>query len=518
MALNRPAAPRRPVRLAEVVGVLSLAADLGSGATLEHGLRTCLVALRVVERAGGDDDALRSAYWLSLLRLIGCNSTAHTLAALIGDELAPSGWFGAIDFADPKQVLGRVLANVGAGEAPMTRLARLARVLASLPSMRSDLLAHCEVALLLARRLPLPEAERELLGYLFERWNGVGPRGLRGESTPFVARAVTFAHDVATWCDFAPREELLPEMRRRAGRTTDPELVAILERDANILAPLELESAWHAVLEAEPGSPRWLAGADLDEALICVAEFADMKIAPASTHSRRIARLVAEGAREAGLPAGPAATLSRAALLHDVGRSGISAGVWDLPRPLRAGEWEQVRLHPHYTDRVLAPAAGLREEAEVAPLSAERVDGSGYHRRLGGAALPLAARVLAAADVFAALGEDRPHRAALPIRAAVERLGDEAREGRLDPDAVAAVLRCAGEAAEPPRRRLPAGLTERETEVLALIATGLSNRQVAERLHLAEKTVGNHVQHVYEKIGVSTRAAATLFAVQQDLV
>jgi HD-GYP domain-containing protein (c-di-GMP phosphodiesterase class II) len=193
----------------------------------------------------------------------------------------------------------------------------------------------------------------------------------------------------------------------------------------------------------------------------------------------------------------------------------VAAAIWQKAGSLTTDEWERVRLHAYHSERVLTRSPFLRTLAPVATAHHERLDGSGYHRGTAGAGLARPARVLAAADVYHAMTEPRPHREALAPARAGAMLGDEARAGRLDADAVAAVLEAAGQPA--PRIERPAGLTEREAEVLGLLAHGLQTKQIARALGISAKTADNHVQHAYAKIGVSTRAAATLFAMQNGL-
>ena len=202
--------------------------------------------------------------------------------------------------------------------------------------------------------------------------------------------------------------------------------------------------------------------------------------------------------------------------LHDVGRVGISSRIWDLTRPWTAAEEDQARLHAYHTERVLARAPELAHVAELAAAHHERCDGSGYHRGLRGDRLTMGARVLAAADTYRTLVEDRPHRAGLPAARARQRLEADVRAGRLDADAVAAVLG----AADGSTRRRPsgaAGLTARQLEVLRLVARGLSNREIARRLGVSPRTVDRHVSDVYERIGVSSRAAAAMFTIEHGL-
>jgi HD-GYP domain-containing protein (c-di-GMP phosphodiesterase class II) len=276
---------------------------------------------------------------------------------------------------------------------------------------------------------------------------------------------------------------------------------------------------WDAVAHApEGGAP--LRGEGLDRACRAVAYFADLKSTHTLEHSTGVAELAEAAAWRLGMDEEGAAALRRAALLHDLGRVGVSTGIWDLPGALSESQWERVRLHPYYTQRALARAEGLGPLALVAAAHHERLDGSGYPGAASAAGLSMPARVLAAADAFHAMGESRAHRGPLEPARAAEELERDARSGRLDADAVAAVLAAAGQrsAQRAARREWPAGLSEREVEVLRLIARGASNREAAERLGISPKTVGHHVQHVYAKIGVSTRAGAAVFAMEHDLL
>jgi HD-GYP domain-containing protein (c-di-GMP phosphodiesterase class II) len=210
-------------------------------------------------------------------------------------------------------------------------------------------------------------------------------------------------------------------------------------------------------------------------------------------------------------------TLRRAAVVEDLGRLGVSNAIWDKPGPLTPVDWERVRLHPYLTERMLASSAALAPLAAIAAQHHERLDGSGYPHGLSGGAISPAARILAAADVYHAATEPRPHRPArAPAEAAAE-LRAEVRAGRIDGDAADAVLAVAGHRVGPRGQGL-AGLTTREVEVLRLLARGLSNREIAARLVISRKTASSHVEHIYAKVGVSSRAAASLFAVRHGLL
>jgi HD-GYP domain-containing protein (c-di-GMP phosphodiesterase class II) len=296
----------------------------------------------------------------------------------------------------------------------------------------------------------------------------------------------------------------------------DPEVVnGLVNGAAEILDGLD-EHSWDAVIAAEPGSHPRLLGAQLDAALTALGDFADLKSPWFSGHSRRVAELTVAAATELQLPQPGVVRLRRAALVHSLGRAGVPNTIWDKPGALTPSERERMQLHAYYTDRILrrGSLAGL---AELASSSHERLDGSGYARSLASTAIPRPARLLAAADVYDALTNARPHREALPIDQAAKELRQQARAGRLDGDCVDAVLAVVGHG--PPKRpTAPADLTAREVEVLQLIAIGHTTTQVARTLGISPKTADHHIQHIYAKIGASNRSVATLFAMQRGLV
>jgi HD-GYP domain-containing protein (c-di-GMP phosphodiesterase class II) len=194
----------------------------------------------------------------------------------------------------------------------------------------------------------------------------------------------------------------------------------------------------------------------------------------------------------------------------------VHAGVWAQAGPLSQDHWEQVRLHAYHSERVLGRSPYLSTLGGPCAGHHERLDGSGYHRGTGAGSLSREARLLGAADVAHALIEPRAHRPALPPERVADLLATEAREGRLDQQAVDAVLGAVGR--HLPADALPAGLTPREAEVIGLLAHGLQTKQVARRLAISPKTADRHVQNAYAKIGVSTRAAAAVYAMQHGLV
>ena len=271
------------------------------------------------------------------------------------------------------------------------------------------------------------------------------------------------------------------------------------------------------VIDAEPALTVVLSGAGVDRALRAIAEFVDLKSPYMLGHSTAVAELAAAAGRHLDLGDDEVTTLHRAGLVHEFGRLGVSNSIWDKPGPLGAGEWERVRLHPYYAERMLQQSDALAPLARIVVQQRERLDGSGYPRGLPGSAISPLARILGAADAYQAMREERPHRPALDPDDAAAELRRSVRAGHLDGDAVDAVLTAAGHRV-PRRQEGPAGLTAREVEVLKLLALGLSNKQIAARLVISPKTAGNHIEHIYSKIGANSRAAAGLFAMQHGLL
>jgi HD-GYP domain-containing protein (c-di-GMP phosphodiesterase class II) len=509
-------------RLAEVVASLSLATDLGTGQATEHALRACLLAVRLAERVRLSEKDLADLYYVALLRSTGCTATAHQLAAAVGDEIGFYAQFPSVNYVLPGELFGPLFRYLGQIQ-PWTRRAKtLASFVSAMPRMSPQvrITSHCEVAQQVARRFGFEQRVGDLLLQTFERWDGRGmPRGLKGEAIDQVVRIVHLAEDAAGFHHLGGIDAAISVVRRGDGKAHDPALVATFCHDTDKLVEgLDAPSLWDAALDAEPAPRRYLSPTEIETAARAIADFADLKSPYLVGHSTGVADLAAAAAQRCGLSDDDVRATRQAGLLHDLGRTAISNGIWDKPGPLTNGEWERVRLHPYYTERILARATPFVALGALASLHHERLDGTGYHRGVPGSLQPMTARLLAAADVYHAMTEPRPHRVKRPPEEAEAALRVEARAGRLDPGAVDAVLAAAGHAIEPTRRAWPAKLTDREVEVLRLIARGASTHAIAQTLVISDKTADHHIQHIYNKIGVSTRAAATFFAMQHDLV
>ncbi len=515
-----PPSSERPIRAAEVVGALSLATDLGTGQPLEHALRTAVLAVRLGELADASAAELADSYYLALLHASGCTSNSHEASQLFGDDIGHRAAYFLIDPTNPAEVLAFYRAHIGAGRAPEVREKMIEGTIADGGvRARESLATMCEVAQRFAGWLELDSSIRDALAFVFARWDGKGFPDARGDAIPLPMRVLHVARDISLFLSVGGADEARAVIESRSGAQYEPRLVELATRSfGELVGDLDEARMWQQALDVEPLPKVWIAGERVDAAFTAIATLTSLKSPWLRGHPTGVAELAEAAAWRRGLPASTVTLVRRAALAHDLGRIGVQNTIWEKPGPLGFGEWERVRLHPHFTERAFAQSADLSPIGLVAGAHHERLDGSGYHRGSLGQALDDPSRILAAADCYAAMLEARPYRPALDADAAEAELLAEAKRGRLDPDAVDAVLSAAGHRVPERPRELPAGLTQRELEVLLVLVRGDSNQQIADELGISAKTVGHHVQHVYQKAGVRSRAAATVWAFENALV
>ncbi len=507
------------LRLIELVAALSLATDAGTGQPFEHAVRTCLLALRAADALGLSATQQSTVMYTTLLRFLGCTSDASETAVLAGgDEIAFNAAMAPVVMADDREAVPHLIRHLGEGLPLRRRAGRIAAAMSDPGGKARSLSSHCEVGARLATRLGLSSEVVDGVAHAYERWDGKGlPAGLAGDDIPLATRLAVVARDVDVAHAHGGTDEVRRTLQRRRGRAFDPAVAdAFLAEGAGWLEDLERLDPWDTVIEAEPAPIVEVDETRLDDVLVAFADFADLKSPWFAGHSRAVADLAAAAASASGFDAADTLLASRAALVHDLGTVGVPAGVWNRPGPLTREGWERVRAHPYIGERILARCGALAEIAPVAGAHHERIGGSGYHR--GVPDLAPTAQLVAAADIYRALREDRPHRPARPPDEAARVLADEADTGRLGWAAIDAVLAATGHTPAIPNVSRPAGLTEREVDVLRLLARGRSNKEAAHELGISAKTVGTHVEHIYAKAGVTTRAGATLFAMEHDLL
>lgn len=521
--MTQPSSEHAKIRLAELMAALSMATDLGMGQPMEFALASCILAVRLAEKCGYSQQALHEVYYQALLRYIGCNAETDWLASIVGDEQHLRADFAQIDNGNVPAVISTFVGAIrqaNAGDSTLNIARAVARGLLASSHIQPMFAGHCEVAQRLAERFGFDQNVIYGLGQLYERWDGKGsPKGIKGEAIAPAVLVVTLAQDIVLFYRLGGMDAALKVARERKGSAYAPALVEVFcAHTTELCAGLDEDPSWEAVLNLEPGKQANLTEEQFDHACHAFADFVDIKSTYTLTHSSGVATLTAEAARLGGLPASDVTILRRAALLKEIGRTGISSSIWEKSSRLTEHEWERVRLHTYYTERILSRTPALAQIGTLASLHHERLDGSGYHRALPSASQSLAARILAAADVYHALTENRPHRLAIQPEAAARELQAQVRAGKLDGDAVKNVLSAAGHTVSKTRREMVAGLSERELEVLRWLSRGLTTRQIAKQLVISEKTADSHIQHIYAKIGVSTRAGATMFAMEHQLL
>jgi HD-GYP domain-containing protein (c-di-GMP phosphodiesterase class II) len=512
-------AGQEQIRAAEVIAALSLATDLGIGARLEHGLQSTLLAMRLGERLGIDSETASQTYYACLLFYVGCTADAEIAAEVFGDDSAATHLISVIFGSRPEMMAGVMRALPTPGSAPLLRVFQIARGLPrAARGNERHLAALCEVAQMLTDRLGLPASVHGLFAHLTERWDGKGFPGLvKGDEIPLPVRIAHVARDAAFQRMVGGEEFAKRVVRKRAGGAFDPAIAAKLVGDAaDIMAFDDADSAWDETLAFEPTPRLILQGEAIDRALAAMGDFADLSSPYLVGHSAGVEQLATAAAERCGFGAADLVAVRRGAFVHDIGRVAVPVRIWQKASTLTPDDWERVRLHAYHSERVLRRSPFLAGLAPVAASHHERLDGSGYHRGATAASLTPPARVLAAADAYHAMTEPRPHRQALSPERAAETLSRDAKVGQLDADAVAAVLEAVGH--QVPRIERPAGLTEREAEVVGLLAGGMQTKQVARALGISAKTADRHIQNAYAKIGISTRAAAAMFAMQHGLV
>jgi len=514
-----------PLRLGEFVATLALAQDNAFGQPLESQLRSCLLATWICEAAGFGKSVNDSVYWVALLRYVGCTGHAHEVATVFGDEIAIRAQTLVHDAANPAEVMHDVVAFATAGRTKE----EADQIVNVIQQTAQEWAVHnfksgCEVADMLARRLEFGPEVREALGFTFERWNGNGfPTHAKGEAIPLAMRVVHLSHDMEAIGRLFSPARAIDAVRDRSGRTYDPAIADLFVRHGTEwFSRLEKTEPWDAVIELEPQPRRMLSGEALDSALMVAADFIDLKSPYMAGHSRRCAQLSTEAARQFGLSDETITTIRRAAMVHDFGITGVSNSILDKRGSLTRAEFDRIELHPMLTEQMLRRSPALAVLNTIASAHHEKCDSSGYHKRVRADQGDFGACILAATEIYVGMTSERADRAAFGGEDVAAELRRLAAEGVLDPRAVQVVLTAAGhsepKAPGPGRTQNPGGLSPREVDVLRLAARGLTTQEIAERLFISPKTADHHIQHIYNKIAVSTRAAAALWAMQNAVV
>ena len=402
------------VRVLDAAKALAFVGDLSMGQPTDHSLRTAWLAAQLAGEAGLGSVQCDVAKNVSLLRWSGCTANAPGFSELIGDDIAGRE---AMLARRPGSPVAAVVAR-DAGES----IRRLAHI-------------HCEVSGEVARMLTLDDDTEVALRHIFESYDGQGwPNHVAGDRVPPIVFAVSLAGDLEILGRVYGLDPALEMIAKDAQGRYPGELVELVARRGR---------QWHEALSHDvPSAYDDFLTTDKTLQLTSpelIADVIDLKLPWMTQYSRRVATAAALATRHLGLDVAAQRRVYRAGLIHGMGRASVPNSVWNTPGKLSASEWEKVRLVPYWTMRAGKNIGALMPEAELASFAYERLDGSGYFRSLSGATLPVEARVLAAAAAWIALQSPRPWRSALSSVEAMARLGEEARAGRFDMDAVAAL-------------------------------------------------------------------------------
>jgi HD-GYP domain-containing protein (c-di-GMP phosphodiesterase class II) len=513
---------RGDARLAELLGALSLSCDVAFGFPVEKAMRTCVLATDLAHRHGLGQDVVRDVYYTALLMYSACTAFAHEVSSMTGgDDIAVANVMIFLDFGDPVGMASEIARKVGRDRGLAERVRTVARLFIE-GARNNDRHGRsvCDVTSKLAELVGMSPGVCSAVTEVCERWDGKGsPRGTAREALAVPIRVVNVAHIAEIAHHRMGRAGAVEVVARRAGGQLDPAVAKTFAREADALFDLmERDPLWETLLEIEPEPHATANAARFDDVALAFAGVADLKSVWTLDHSPGVARLADATAGAMGLSEPEKRLLHRAALLHDLGRLSAPNRVWDKPGKLSRSEWEVVRMHAYWTERVLSQSALLRDAAEVASAAHERLDGAGYHRAVAPGMLQRPARILAAADAYHAMREPRPHRPALEANLAADTVIGEVTAGRLDRDAVTALLDVVGARSRPARAAWPCGLSDREVEVLRLLARGQSNKEIAASLSISPRTAQHHVIHIYQKIDRNSRAGAALFATEHRLL
>jgi HD-GYP domain-containing protein (c-di-GMP phosphodiesterase class II) len=504
------------LRLAETLGSLSLATDMSTANPAESSICATVISTRLAERAGVGSEQLPMLYYACLTRMLGCTATATEAAALsMGhDQLFNYGLL-TCEWTEPDQVADRLRAVLPEAVGTVTRDAAIRGIVDQFDAVGEGARLHCEQAMTLTARLPLPPGVSDLLGFIWARWDGRSP-GVAGSDIPLPARIITLARGV----QLARREGGLSAARavaqERRGTEFDPELCDLFCSCApEILEGLDRATAWDVFLDAEPGDELTV---DVDDAVTIAAAFADFTDQKSGWflgHSRRVSKLATAAAASIGLDQDKQREIAIAGLLHDIGCAGVPTGIWDKPGELSPRERHLAESHSYHTDSVLKMSSTFAEVARTAAAAHERADGSGYHG--GRHAIDPSSALLGTADVYDALVSQRPWRPAFSPDDAVAEIQRMCAEGALHAECAAVVLSVARDG-KPVEINYPDGLTSREVDVLKLLITGVPTKTIAARLSISAKTADKHIQSIYDKTEARGRAPVALYALRHGLL
>lgn len=434
------------IRLAEIIEALSKALDMTEGQPEGHCIRCCYIGMHIGREIGLDEVQLRDLYYTLLLKDLGCSSNAARICELyLADDLNFKRDFKLVD-GSLTQVLRFVISHTGMQSGLAERFRSILNILQNGGDLSIELIqTRCQRGAEIARQMRFPESVAKGIIGLDEHWNGGGkPNGLAGDRIPLFSRIALLAQVIDIFHVSGGRKSALMEVKKRKGGWFDPSLVEAFVRVSesrvfwDAFSSSDLEAI---VLASEPGQNAIMADDDyLDDIAAGFAKVIDAKSPYTSGHSDRVALFTDLIAEEMGVGFEARRLLKRAALLHDIGKLGVSNSVLDKRGKLDEDEWLNMKRHAEFSEHILSTIGAFSEAALIGGAHHERLDGKGYPRGLMAENIPMEVRIVSTADVFDALTADRPYRAAMPITKALAILWEDAGKSH-DPICIEALER-----------------------------------------------------------------------------
>lgn len=436
------------LRMAELIGALSYALDMTEGQPPGHCTRTCGIGMFLADQLGLAPAQKWELYYTLLLKDLGCSSNAARICELYGtDDRTFKHDYKYVD-GSLTQVLNFVLRHTGVGSAFPDKVSQVLAVLRNGSQWSKELiLTRCERGADIARQLRFSEAVADGIHALDEHWNGQGkPYGRQGEEIPLYARIALLAQVADVFFTSAGQQACLEEIAKRSGSWFDPALAELFVKtaDDNLWALLQSPTLQQVILDLEPAQHRVTLDEDyIDQIAEAFGQVVDSKSSYTAGHSRRVALITELLGNELNLPAHRLRWLRRGALLHDVGKLGVSNSLLDKPGRLTEDEFNRVKDHARFTGEILSRIKAFRELADIAQAHHERLDGKGYPLGLCAAEITLETRIITTADIFDAITAPRPYRGAIPVPDTLEMMAEHLHT-QIDPDCYAALVKVAG--------------------------------------------------------------------------
>ena len=426
------AGAEQQVRLADVVAALSAALDLTEGQPMGHAVRSCLIGMRIAEVLGLPEQERSDLYYALLLKDVGCSSNATRMCQILeSDDLAAKRDVKLADWRDPSLSGIRYALRHFQPDAPLwRRIVGLLGMSLKKKALNKEMIGiRCERGATIVRKLGFSARVASAIHALDEHWDGNGfPDGLRHTQIPLHACILSVAQHMDVFTTASTPAEAYAVLKARSGKWFQPEVVRALKpllADAALWRALSDGSAEEIVLQLEPGNKLPADPEQMDRLCEAFADIVDAKSTYTYRHSVGVTAVAVMIAEELGFIGARLTMVRRAALLHDIGKLGVPNTVLDKPGKLTEEQWALMRRHPEYTLSILERVPGLRAIARAASTHHEKLDGSGYPWGLRAIDLPLEARLLAVADIFQALTEDRPYRQPMPIERALAILAED---------------------------------------------------------------------------------------------